>query len=205
MYFTAFGGSFFAIGETPIWASTSLRVLRYRRNVLSLTPASRASSDLYIAFITEPFLSKVPGEYKDQAFKLKLEILKSDLKTRQDSLNYVKNLRQIYEQNPNNDTLLENMYNVLSALGEKAEANKVLDDVLAKDPNNFVALADKGIAAMGEERVDEAIQWLEKANAVKPDNAAVPRLRSRLGEEDRIFPRSGSEIPELPGSVPSLS
>lgn len=114
-----------------------------------------------------------PGEYKDQAFKLKLEILKSDLKTRQDSLNYVKNLRQIYEQNPNNDTLLENMYNVLSALGEKAEANKVLDDVLAKDPNNFVALADKGIAAMGEERVDEAIQWLEKANAVKPDNAAV--------------------------------
>ncbi len=114
-----------------------------------------------------------PGEYKEQAFKLKLEVLKSNLKTRQDSLDYVKNLRQIYDQNPGNDMLLENMYNVLSALGEKAEANKVLDDVLAKDPNNFIALADKGIAAMGEERVEEAIQWLEKASAVKPDNAAV--------------------------------
>ena len=65
------------------------------------------------------------------------------------------------------------MYNILSAIGEKAEANKVLDDVLAKDPNNFVALADKGIAAMGEEKADEAITWLTKAVNVKPDNAVV--------------------------------
>ena len=114
-----------------------------------------------------------PGEYKDQAFKLKLELLKADLKTRQDSLNYVKNLRKVYDENPGNDMLLENMYNILSAVGEKAEANKVLDDVLARDPNNFIALADKGIAAMGEEKVDEAITWLSKAIEVKPDNAAV--------------------------------
>ena len=114
-----------------------------------------------------------PGEYKDQAFKLKLELLKADLKTRQDSLNYVKNLRKVYDENPGNDMLLENMYNILAAIGEKAEANKVLDDVLARDPNNFIALADKGIAAMGEEKVDEAITWLSKAIDVKPDNAAV--------------------------------
>ena len=114
-----------------------------------------------------------PGEYKDQAFKLKLELLKANLKTRQDSLNYVNNLRKVYNENPGNDVLLENMYNVLSAIGEKAEANKVLDDVLAKDPNNFVALADKGIAAMGEEKAEEAITWFEKAIASKPDNAAV--------------------------------
>ena len=82
-------------------------------------------------------------------------------------------LRKVYNENPGNDVLLENMYNVLSAIGEKAEANKVLDDVLAKDPNNFVALADKGIAAMGEEKADEAITWFEKAIASKPDNAAV--------------------------------
>jgi tetratricopeptide (TPR) repeat protein len=114
-----------------------------------------------------------PGEFKDQAFKLKLELLKADLKTRQDSLNYVNNLRKVYNENPGNDALLENMYNILSAIGEKTEANKVLDDVLAKDPNNFVALADKGIAAMGEEKADEAITWFEKAIASKPDNAAV--------------------------------
>ena len=133
----------------------------------------QSAKDLKKAMDYAEMAMTFPGEYKDQAFKLKLELLKADLKTRQDSLNYVKNLRQIYEQNPNNDVLLENMYNVLSALGEKAEANKVLDDVLAKDPNNFVALADKGIAAMGEEKPDEGIKWLTKAIAVKPDNAAV--------------------------------
>jgi tetratricopeptide (TPR) repeat protein len=116
---------------------------------------------------------KYPGEFKEQAFRLKLELLKANLKTRQDSLEYVKKIREIYNEHPNNDALLENMYNILSAIGEKAEANKVLDDVLAKDPNNFVALADKGIAAMGEEKADEAITWLTKAVNVKPDNAIV--------------------------------
>ena len=51
MNFTALGGSVWALGETPMLARTSLRDFRYLRNVVGLTPASRANSDLYIVFI----------------------------------------------------------------------------------------------------------------------------------------------------------
>ena len=114
-----------------------------------------------------------PGEFKEDAFKLKLELLKANLTNRQDSLQYVENLRKLYQERPNNNALLENMYNILTGLGEKEAANKVLDDVLAKDPKNFVALADKGIAAMNENKFDEAINWLSKANESSSDNVAI--------------------------------
>ena len=52
MNFTALGGSVWALGVTPMLVSTSLREFRYLRNVLALTPASRANSDLYMDFIS---------------------------------------------------------------------------------------------------------------------------------------------------------
>jgi tetratricopeptide (TPR) repeat protein len=61
---------------------------------------------------------------------------------------------------------------MLSSVGDKAAADKVLDDALAENPNNFVALADKGLGMLNDNPA-EAAKYLKRAVEQKPDNAAL--------------------------------
>ena len=108
----------------------------------------------------------------EQALNLKVEILGDGLKTKADSVKFVENLKAIYADHKV-DGVMEKIYNVLLGLGQKAEAIKVLDDALAANPNNFVALADKGLSLLGDEKAEEAIKCLTKALEIKPDNAII--------------------------------
>ena len=108
----------------------------------------------------------------EQALNLKLEILGDGLKTKDDSVKYVSNLKDIYAEHKVNG-VMEKLYNVLLGLGQTAEADKILDDALAADPNNFVALADKGLSLLTANKADEAVKYLKKAFEVKPDNAVI--------------------------------
>ena len=110
-------------------------------------------------------------EYEN-ALNLKLEILGDGLKTKDDSVKYADNLKTIYAEHKVNG-VMEKLYNTLLGLGQTAEANKILDDALAADPNNFVALADKGLALLQDQKADEAVKYLKKAFEVKPDNAVI--------------------------------
>ena len=108
----------------------------------------------------------------EQALNLKVEILGDGLKTKADSVKYVENLKAVYADHKV-DGVMEKIYNVLLGLGQKAEAIKVLDDALAANPNNFVALADKGLSLLGDEKAEEAVKCLTKALELKPDNAII--------------------------------
>ena len=108
----------------------------------------------------------------EQALNLKVEILGDGLKTKADSVKYVENLKVVYADHKV-DGVMEKIYNVLLGLGQKAEAIKVLDDALAVNPNNFVALADKGLSLLGDEKAEEAVKCLTKALELKPDNAII--------------------------------
>ena len=68
---------------------------------------------------------------------------------------------------------MEKLYNTYLGLGQEAEANTLLDNVLAADPNNFVALADKGLALLQAQKAAEAVEYLKKAYNVKPDNPVI--------------------------------
>ena len=113
---------------------------------------------------------KDPEEYEG-CLNLKLEILGEGLKTREDSVKFIGQLRDIYAEHKT-DGVMEKLYNVLSATGDKAGAEKVLDDALAENPNNFVALADKGLGMLNDNPA-EAANYLKKAVELKPDNAAL--------------------------------
>ena len=111
-------------------------------------------------------------EEKENALNLKLEILSSELKTKDDSVKFCNQLKEIYA-NDKNDGVMEKLYNVLLGMGEDAAAIKILDDALAANPSNFVALADKGLFLLQAQKAAEAVEYLKKAFDVKPDNAVI--------------------------------
>ena len=114
---------------------------------------------------------KDPQEYEN-ALNLKLEILGDGLKTKDDSLKYVENLKTLYAEHKTNG-VMEKLYNTLIGVGQSAEADKIIDDALAADPNNFVALADKGLSLLQAQKAEEAVKYLKRAYDVKNDNAII--------------------------------
>ena len=114
---------------------------------------------------------KDPQEYEN-ALNLKLEILGDGLKTKDDSLKYVENLKSLYAEHKTNG-VMEKLYNTLIGVGQSAEADKIIDDALAADPNNFVALADKGLSLLQAQKAEEAVKYLKRAYDVKNDNAII--------------------------------
>ena len=114
---------------------------------------------------------KDPDEFEN-ALNLKLEILADGLVTRQDSINYASQLKGLYE-NYKTDGVMEKLYNTLVGLGQTVEANRILDSALARNSNNFVALADKGLNLLQNNKPQEAVNYLKKAYQIKPDNAVL--------------------------------
>ena len=115
---------------------------------------------------------KDTAEFKN-AFNLKLLIMGDGLKTKEDSLNYIGKLKELQAQYPDNDVILDKLYNTYSGMGDKAGAKQVLNDALAKNPKNFVALADLGMLAISENNEKDAIHYLKLAVEVQPENPIV--------------------------------
>ena len=113
---------------------------------------------------------KDSAEYEG-CLNLKLEILGSEIKTKEDSVKFINQLKDIYVEHKT-DGVMEKLYNMYIAMGEKAAAEKILDDALAVNPNNFVALADKGLGMLNDNPA-EAAKYLKKAAEIKSDNAAI--------------------------------
>uniref|UniRef100_UPI004029FBFC hypothetical protein n=1 Tax=Segatella hominis TaxID=2518605 RepID=UPI004029FBFC len=112
-------------------------------------------------------------EYKKQALNIKLEVLKGDLKTHEDSLKYINNLKDLYAKDAKNEILLDNLNSMFASMRMDKEQLELLDNALAADPNNFVALADKGMYYIAKNDADNAIKNLKKALEIKPENGAV--------------------------------
>jgi hypothetical protein len=113
---------------------------------------------------------KDPEEY-DNALNLKLEILGDGLQTKEDSVNYCNKLKEIYAEHKT-DGVMEKLYNTLTSLGQETEANQILDDALAANPDNVVALADKGLGLINKDAA-EAAKYLKRAAELKDDNALI--------------------------------
>ena len=111
-----------------------------------------------------------PEEYEN-GLNLKLEVLGDGLQTKEDTLNYYNQLKDIYAEHKT-DGVMEKLYNTLLSLGQEAEATKVLDDALAVNPDNVVALADKGLGLINKDAA-AAAKYLKRAAELKDDNAII--------------------------------
>ena len=115
---------------------------------------------------------KSEKEAKD-ALNLKLYVLKDGLKTHADSLSYINKLKDLYAKDANNEVILDVLNSMYSSMRMQKEQEALLDEVLAKNPNSFVALANRGMMFIQRNDADNAIKNLKKALDIKPDNVTV--------------------------------
>jgi len=118
-------------------------------------------------------VAKRDPDQRAEAFNFQLYAMRTNLKSREDSVNYVNYLKQMYESEPENDMIIDGINGMYEGMKDKAAQKAFLDAHLAKYPNSFTALANKGLLAMNENNAEEGAKWLRKAAEVKPDNAVV--------------------------------
>lgn len=86
-----------------------------------------------------------------------------------DTLKFVKSVKKIYDAYPENETAFGKLEGLYDEAGMKKEAADLLNDRLAKNPNDAMANAYVGQNAQAEEKYVEAIAAYEKALTTKPD------------------------------------
>ena len=115
---------------------------------------------------------KVDTQYKNAAHITMLNMMKEGLSTKADSLRAMDEFKQLYAQNSNDDLLMDVMYNFYGELNDKPAQIALLDEFLSRNPDNFIAVADKGLSMLNDNPA-EAAKYLKKAAEMKSDNAAI--------------------------------
>ena len=143
-------------------------------------------------------------DVKDNAEQYLVSALTKNLKTKADTLAYLKKLNDI-----NAEKYMAQIASIYNQIGEKDLSNKILNDAIAKDPNNKMAYAIKGENAMNEKNWDEAIKNFKKTVEIDPDFVAVWfnlgvcasskgfDLNEQLSENGRLTPENDAKVKEV--------
>ena len=110
--------------------------------------------------------------YKD-ALNLKLYIMQQGLKSKEDSVQYVNKLKDLYAKDTDNEQIFSNLVTMYGGLQMTAEQDKVLSDKLAADPTNALAWALKGQIYMNSNKPEEAVDCFKKSVAKDGKNVIV--------------------------------
>lgn len=112
-------------------------------------------------------------EVASDALQLKLAVMQNQLKSHEDTVKYVNKLKDIYAGDESNDMIFSTLCSMMIYLNDNAGLRDFVQSKLAKDPDNFTAIAMRGQAYMNEKKWDDAIADLLKAAEIHPDNVAV--------------------------------
>jgi len=118
-------------------------------------------------------VAKRDPQQKADAVNFQLFAMRSNLKNHADSVAFCNQLKKMYEAEPENDVVLDNLNSMYDGMKDRAAQKALLEGHLAKYPNSFTALANMGMLAMSENNAKEGADWLRKAAVAKPDNAVI--------------------------------
>lgn len=136
-------------------------------------------------------------ELGKEALLVKLAVAEKTLKNRQDSISYCDELEKIYAADNSNELVFATLSSFYNSLGMTDKMEKIFEDKLKTDPNNFTVWVNRGENAEEKENLEEAINCYKKALVSQPNNAAVLRqigicLYNRAaGTEERVSGKTG--------------
>ena len=161
LYFDTHDNPFFK----PIPAATEkpyIGQVAYFSSIFALNAKDYDKVEKYTDF------AKGDSTYAKPAFDLKLRAMSSTLQTKADSVKFAEKLHVLFAQDPTNSTVLENLIQVESRLNGREAGEKIIDDVLTKDPKNFVALFYKANNLMMTQKYNDAIPILKSILDTNP-------------------------------------
>ncbi len=95
-------------------------------------------------------------------------------------------LERLHRRDPGNQSLSFYLASVLRNLGEVDEARRLLEEMLASDPNQPSALAELGELDMDADHIESAERLLRRAQGLAPDdpgiNLSLSRALNRAGK-----------------------
>ena len=115
-------------------------------------------------------VAKRDPQQKADAVNFQLYALSQSLKSHEDSVKFVNHLKEMYQQEPENENVFNTLNGMYEGMKDKDAQTAFLDGHLAKFPNSFIALACKGLMAVNANNAEEGAKWLRKAVVAKPDN-----------------------------------
>ena len=112
-------------------------------------------------------------KFKEDAERIMFSAMGMNLKTRQDSLAYIDKLKALFEQEPDNESIINGLYNIYGDMKNQLAQKDLLEKVLARNPQNFIALANMGVLYIGQNDFQNAVPYLKKAIAIRDNNPSV--------------------------------
>ena len=112
-------------------------------------------------------------EQAKEAQSQKFAIGQANLKTKEDTVKFVMELKEFYAQNSDNEAAFGTLCNLYSAMGDKDSVMQLVNDRITKDPNNHTAWALKGQNEMNNLDYDNAIASFKKACEIDGTNPVV--------------------------------
>ena len=167
-------GAFVDSGEEPFFAAMDHNAEKEYVGQVAFFAGRYAFQAQDLARANKYFeVAKRDPQQKAEAVNFQLYAMRNNLKDRQDTLAFINQLKQMYEAEPENDVILDGLNGMYEGLKDKEAQRTLLENHIAKFPNSFAALADRGLMAVNENNAEEGAKWLRKATEAKPDNAVV--------------------------------
>ena len=116
----------------------------------------------------------------NDAIVIKNEAFRKALNTKQDTINFINELKEDLVKYPKSDYVLEQLLTNLTGIGKADEARQIIDKTLAADPNNFVGWVYKGNLEYDQKQLEQSAESLKKALTIRDNVASIWAFRGRV-------------------------
>ena len=160
-------GSFLDSDNLPFFQSTKEQEKQFLGQVAYYTAQYANQAKKYDLAEKYADIATQDTSVAKQAQAFKLAIAQRNLKTKADSVAYVQKLAAMYEKEPDNEMIFGQLSNFYSLMGMTKEFDALVENKIAKNPNDFTAWALKGQALMNRNSTASNPDWKGCVEAFK--------------------------------------
>ena len=160
-------GTFLDSDDNPIFAASKAQEAQFIGQVAYYSAQFANQAKQYERAEKYADIAMKDEAMREKAQTFKYAMAQGNLKTHEDSVKYVNTIKELYQREPDNEMAFGTLCNMYNELNMNAELKALIDDKLAKDPNNHTAWALKGQSLMNQNTTADNPNWDECIEAFK--------------------------------------
>lgn len=160
-------GTFLDSDDNPIFAASKAQEAQFIGQVAYYSAQFANQAKQYERAEKYADIAMKDEAMREKAQTFKYAMAQRNLKTHEDSVKYVNTIKELYQGEPDNEMAFGTLCNMYNELNMNAELKALIDDKLAKDPNNHTAWALKGQSLMNQNTTADNPNWDECIEAFK--------------------------------------